>query len=183
MTQATKNPQVEADQTEEQFEEQQAGMPPWLEAVFPWAVSVTGHLGVFLIFAFTVYIGSHQPTDDTVKIIIPMSFADESNMPMVEHPGIDGDPNRDAAQDINEFAKTNGWAEIQSDENSASRLSGSEGENVVDLIATGTGGSIGKGSGGVGTGSGGVQAPYGTPGGGRGIGIGFLSQHRHGAAE
>ena len=176
MTQAAKpvDPQVEADQAEEQFEEQHAGMPPWLEAAFPWAVSVTGHLGIFLIFAFTLYIGSHQAQDDTERIVIPQSFADESNLPMVEHPGIDGDPNRDARQNINEFSKTHGWAEIESADNVATMLSGSEGDNVVDLIATGTGGSVGKGSGGVGKGAGGVQAPYGTPGGGRGIGVKFF---------
>ncbi|MCL2646522.1 MAG: VWA domain-containing protein [Phycisphaerales bacterium] len=180
MTQATKkvDPQVEGNPAKEQFVEEagQAGMPPWLEAAFPWAVSVTGHLGLFLVFAFALYVNAHQPQDDTEKIVIPASFADESNLPMVEHPGIDGDPNRDARQNINEFAKTQGWAQTESKDNVASMLEGSEGDNVVDMIATGTGGSVGRGNGGVGKGSGGVQAPYGVPGGGRGIGVKFFEQ-------
>ena len=67
-----------------------------------------------------------------------------------------------------------GRRRAKSDDNVASMLEGDKGDNAVDMIANGTGGSIGKGQGGNGKGTGGVLAAYGTPGGGNGIGVKFF---------
>ena len=169
-------PQASGAGGEEVMEEPvHAGLPPWLDAAFPWMVSVTFHLGLFLVFTFAIWIHQRPVNDDTEKIIIPSSFQDESNLPQVEHPGLNGDPNRDARQNLIENVKTQGWAETESPDNLQSALAGENAENVADMIALGTGGSIGKGSGGVGKGTGGVLAPYGTPGGGNGIGVKFYN--------
>ena len=168
-------PQASGAGGEEVMEEPvHAGLPPWLDAAFPWMVSVTFHLGLFLVFTFAIWIHQRPVNDDTEKIIIPSSFQDESNLPQVEHPGLNGDPNRDARQNLIENVKTQGWAETESPDNLQSALAGENAENVADMIALGTGGSIGKGSGGTGKGTGGVLAPYGTPGGGSGIGVKFF---------
>ena len=153
--------------------EEHAGLPAWLDAVFPWTASTMGHLGIALIFAFAIYIGMHQPVDDRVQIVIPVGFMDQSVLPVIaEEPGL-GDPNLVTRQDLDPFANTHGFEQIASPDNAISRLQGSGEKDAAELIALGIGVSIGKGKDGVGLGEGGVLAPYGTPsrGGKGGIGI------------
>ncbi|MCL2646419.1 MAG: VWA domain-containing protein [Phycisphaerales bacterium] len=169
MTQATQiNAQMENNPLEEQGD---VGMPAWLEAVFPWSVSVTGHLGLFLVFAFVLYVSVHQAVDDTVPIVIPMFVPDASNLQQVEYKGT-GNLESNTAQNL-KFTTTDGWAQTESLDNVAGMLSGGPGDYMANMIAVGTDAHVGKGPGGAGNGAGGVLAPYGVPNLGGRIGTKF----------
>jgi hypothetical protein len=162
-----------------------SGFPPWLDAAFPWMVSVTFHLGLLLVFAFAIYLYQHKPEEDKEQIIIPSSFTDPAladKQGGIPHPGAGGDPNRDAAQDLVKITKSDGWAQTESKDQVASLLEGQTADNDAMMIAVGSGGSVGRGKGGVGGGNSGVLAPYGTPGGGGGIGpkSNFIGTHGNG---
>lgn len=164
--------QVEGGQGGEEFVVEGGGMPVWLDVAFPWMVSFMLHLGVGLVFVFTMYAFGGAAADNVPDpIVIPSSFEDPSlttgTPGGVPHPGTGDDPNRDAAQDkLKEVMKADGWAQNQSDANAASFLDGATADNDALMITSGSGGSIGKGAGGAGRGEGGPIAPYGTPGGG-----------------
>jgi len=166
--------QVEGEEEQEEFET--GGMPIWLETAFPWMVSFMLHLGIFLIALFVYWAGVKAAEAEMNKepIIIPnaVNADQEGDIPGgVPHPGTGGDPNRDAAQDrIKEVLKSDGWAQKESTDNVSSMLEGASADNDALFIATGSGGSVGKGAGGSGRGEGGPLAPYGTPGGGTGAG-------------
>jgi hypothetical protein len=147
--------------------------PAWLEDTFPWLISGTFHLGVFLIGAFVVYMTVHalSPADEE-PVIIPQSFEDPS---LSEHPGgipnpgVGGDPTRESAQDkLKELAKSEGWAQSESTQNVAGLLGGAAGEAEAAGIFAGMGGSLGGGGGN--SSGGGKVAAYGVPGGGGGTG-------------
>jgi hypothetical protein len=161
-------------QPEEILEEAGAGMPPWLDASLPWMVSLTFHLGILLVAIFAIFMLHPKTDDDREPIALPSSFSDaqlndkEGGIP---HPGLNGDPNRDAAQDkLKDILKSDGTAENESKDTAKDLLEGQTAENDALLITSGSGGSIGKGQGGSGQGNAGVMAPYGVPGGGSGSG-------------
>ena len=149
-----------------------SGMPTWVDAAFPWAVSVLLHIGIFLLVLFASYMANQSMKDDADRelIIIPTAISDPTEQDGSNRPGSGGDPTRDAAQDkIQDVMRTDGWAQTESNQNVAGFLSGNESDTVAMGITRGAGASIGgKGQGGTGTGDGGVLAPYGTPGGGTG---------------
>ena len=177
----SQGPQVQGgDGTGEEEEEvdPSTGMPLWMDIALPWASSVMLHLGVGLIILFLVLVvrpRAGADDEDRANIVIPtatLTDAELGNGGGIPHPGTGGDPNRDAAQDqIKDVLKTDGWASKQSDATANSFLEGDASENVVDAIVRGNGATAGgSGHGGTGQGEGGPLAPYGTPGGGNGMG-------------
>jgi hypothetical protein len=151
-----------------------AHAPHWMDAFFPWVISLTAHFGFFLLAAFITYV-TMQALDhskDGESIIVPNSFEDPA---FSDHPGGipnpgSGDPTRQAAQDkLKELAKSEGWAQNQTMQNVASLLGQNAEVEAVGIFA-GSGASIGAGKNGNGSGEGGSAAAYGAPGGGAGNG-------------
>jgi hypothetical protein len=156
---------------EDEFEEEESGLPPWFDVAAPWMASIIFHLGIGLLVLFLTWfiIKAAKSALDPEPIVIPTSFQDPGTPGGVPNPG-DQNNNRDPAQDkIKDIAKADGWASSESKTNVSSYLSGAPGEQMADLIAAGNGGSTG-GGGGNGFGGGGPISPYGTPGGGLGAG-------------
>ena len=150
-------------------------LSPWLEKSLPWLVSLTFHLGLFLIIVFVIYATRRALTTDADnEIVIPTSFTDPalSPTPGPTAPGSGGDPTRDAAQNnLKDVLKSEGWSQDHSVQNVAGLLEGQTAQADIDFIARGTGGSTGAGKAGSGDSGGGPAAPYGTPGGGTGPGF------------
>lgn len=170
-------PQQTAPMGEEMVADDGSGMPEWLDIALPWAASVMLHLGIGLLVLFMIMAAAkiaEAELEGAEPIIIPQSnMLDPSLGPPggVPNPGIGGDPTRDAAQDkIKDVLNSDGFAQQQSDNTVASMLEGDAGDAVSLAIGRGAGGSMGGGGNGAGRGQGGPLAPYGTPGGGTGIG-------------
>jgi len=159
--------------------EPSAGMPAWMDIGLPWGSSGMLHLGVGLIVLFLALIVRPRiELDDTIGMILPPTMAGEQDPSQngngggIPHPGIGGDPTRDAAQEqIKKVLDTKGWADHESKAKAASFLAGNASANVLGEILRGSGATIGgEGKYGTGSGDGGPSAPWGTPGGGNGIG-------------
>ncbi len=176
--------QVEADQDIEAQDDSPAygtdtGLPPWLEAIFPWAASFMIHVGVGMILMFVVYASkaaSEKEEENAEKIVVPSSFDNPTlGQPPggVVNPGEGTDPSRQAAQDLfPDKGEKDGWASKEGAEEIGQALNGGagQGEVVTDAIFGGTGGKMGGGgSGAGGAGGTGRLAPFGTPGGGSGM--------------
>jgi hypothetical protein len=154
---------------------QAQSLPPWLQKSLPWLVSITFHLGLFLIVAFIFY-ATRQAMDKDAdnEVVIPTSFTDPalSPTPGPTAPGTGHDPSRDAAQDnLKDVLKSDGWSQNNSLQNVAGLLEGQTAQADIDFIARGTGGSTGAGAAGSGDAGGGAASPYGTPGGSGGPGF------------
>ncbi len=143
--------------------------PHWLQASFPWMVSLTFNLGFFLLAVFVAYISAQELTSaDGASIIVPNSFEDPA---LSEHPGgipnqgLGSDPTKVSAQDrLKEIANNEGWAQNNTAQNVTDLLQGQAGDVDLMGIVRGSGGSTGADSG---NGNGGTRvAAYGAPGGG-----------------
>jgi hypothetical protein len=146
-----------------------------MQKSIPWLVSITFHLGLFLIIAFVVYATSRALNNDADhEIVIPTSFTDPalSPTPGPTAPGTGGDPAREAAQNnLKDLLKSDGWSQAKSPDNVAGLLEGQTAQNDVDFFARGTGGGTGAGTVSSGNAGGGPAAPYGAAGGGSGPGF------------
>ncbi len=164
------NTAADQDQLEEELGEE-SGLPPWFDVAAPWMASIVFHLGIGLLVLFLAWtiVKAAAAIPEAESIVIPTSLQDISSTPGGQpNPG-EMNSSRDSAQDKIKAMKSDGWAQSESNSNVASVLSGATGEQAVQGIFLGKGGSTG-GSGGNGLGSGGPIAPYGTPGGGMGSG-------------
>lgn len=154
-------------------EEAAGGLPPWVEAAFPWAASFLLHLGFFLLLAFTLFAVNRATKEEAIEqIVIPTATVDPDagTAGGIPNPGSGGDPTRDVAQDkMRDVVRTDGWASHESKTSVSSVLAGDASDSVADAIYAGGGATVGgQGKGGSGQGDGGVVAPFGVPGGGTG---------------
>jgi hypothetical protein len=156
-----------------EFLESVTAAPGMMELAFPWAVSVMFHMGIGLLFLFVFFATRqvHRDDNDIEQIIVPVANlgSDPGKPGGVEHPGLGGDPTRDAAQDRIKTMTADGWADKPATDNNVQKFlgGGDAGESVAEGIFVGSGGSLGgTGKGGMGGGDGGPLAPFGTPGGG-----------------
>jgi hypothetical protein len=154
---------------------------PFVQEVMPFLTSVILHLSLALILwkgveAFVEY----SRADNSEQVFMPTATMEEGPEGGIPHPGLGGDPTRDAAQDkVPDVTDTTGWAEKAGPMTTAVLGGGggeSGGESVIGIGGSGMGkgSSVGAGIGtGFGSGEGdgtGPLAPYGIPGGGGGIG-------------
>ena len=147
-------------------------LPDWQDAFFPWMISLTFHVAIGLVVAFTVFLAYRTAKGKEADvIIIPNSFEDPafSEHPGgIPHPGENGDPNKDAMQALRDRLKNDGWN--QAGQSAPNPLSAMGGADEAPWIAAGKGGSVGTGKSGE-SGSEGSAAAYGVPGGGSGAGL------------
>jgi hypothetical protein len=134
------------------------------------------HVGIILLGIITVK--AVEKVVQIVKqeqIIIPESTMSEGDdIGGIPHPGLGGDPTRDARQDIDDSVKdSTGIAEQKGVTNLEAAGSGGDtvGESLIGVGSNTAYGGKGTGTGtGTGTGVTGDLAPFGIPGGGGGIG-------------
>jgi hypothetical protein len=139
---------------------------PWVQNVLPLATSLVFHVtiiavGILLWKAAPLLI---NPNKD--QVIIPESKSIEKNaMPGgIEHPGLNSDKTRDAAQDLTKDTDDKGFSTSVSNNMAASGGPGSEESSFEGAKA-----SSGNASNAFGGGAGGGTAPWGVPGGGGGL--------------
>jgi hypothetical protein len=139
---------------------------PWVQNVLPLATSLALHVGI-IILGIALYKAVQEvanPNKD--QVIIPESKAMEKNaMPGgIEHPGLNNDKTRDAAQDMIKNSPEDGFSTSKSNNLAAAGGPGSESTEFEG--ANKSGGSAGNAFGNSG---GGGTAPWGVPGGGGGL--------------
>jgi hypothetical protein len=157
---------------------------PFVQNGLPFVTSLILHLSVIILLAMLIRPFVAPPGVSKEQIIVPDAEM-VTNQPAggIPHPGLGGDPTRDAAQD--QFPDvprdTKGIAEKPGPTLQASLMTGGGAgdESGAQIIGIGAG-ALGKGRGtgagaGAGFGSGdgdnaGALAPFGVPGGGGGIG-------------
>lgn len=157
---------------------------PFVQNGLPFVTSLVLHLSVIILLAMLLKPFIAPPPVSKEQIIVPEAEM-VTNQPAggIPHPGLGGDPTRDAAQD--QFPDvprdTKGIAEKAGPSLQVSLMTGGgAGEEAgANIIGVGPG-SLGRGRGtGAGTGAGygsgdgdnaGALAPFGVPGGGGGIG-------------
>jgi hypothetical protein len=152
---------------------------PFVQNVLPFITSLTLHLTLIIIVGLLVSVYKNVTLNvNREQIIIPDSEMTEEGPPGgIPHPGLGGDPTRDAAQDkFPDVPKDSKGIALNPGPNlQVSLMGGGAGsEEGSSLIGVGPGGGVGNGIGtGVGSGEGdgtGLLAPFGAPGGGGGIG-------------
>lgn len=146
---------------------------PWVQNGLPIVTSILVHAGLILLGFLTYTAYKQAVTVSQEQIIVPDAAIVAGDVGGIPNPGLDGDPNRPAASDlVPENSQSEGWNKLPSQSMQAAVLGGSGDTESDTIIGVGAGSSIGKGKGiGVGSGDGeGAAAPFGVPGGGRGIG-------------
>ncbi len=145
---------------------------PWVQNVLPLATSLALHLALIVIGYATYKAVEKVATVVKEQIIIPESTLAETGPPGgIPHPGLGGDPTRDAAQDLIKETQDSGWSAKASDQLNQAVLGGSAPDAEASSITVGANAITGKGEGiGGAGGQGGQLAPFGVPGGGNGAG-------------
>jgi hypothetical protein len=159
---------------------------PFVQSVLPFLTSLVLHISLIIIGLVTFQVVKVVVTPrEKEQIIVPDSdiqATEDQPEGGIPHPGLGGDPTRDAAQDkFPDVPKdSKGIADVKGPNMLASLAGGGGGETDIgaSVIGIGPGGSSGTGIGtgkGTGLGSGdgdgsGVLAPFGVPGGGGGVG-------------
>ncbi len=148
---------------------------PWVQTVVPFATSFIVHVAIIVM---GIVLATQVPQVYEVireQIIIPdatmIEGADPGGIP---NPGLGGDPNRAAAQDIDPTISPDatGLSNTQVQTLNQSLMGGGSESAGTNPLAIGPNvGARGRGGTGMGEGeSGGGMAPFGIPGGGGGIG-------------
>ena len=146
---------------------------PWVQNALPFITSLVIHVTLIVMGLLLIkpYIAAQVVSQE--QVIVPDAAIVEGDVGGIPNPGLDGDPTRPAASDlVPENTQSDGWNKLPSKSLQAAVLGGSGDTPNDSLIGIGAGTSIGKGKGlGVGSGEGsGAAAPFGVPGGGRGVG-------------
>ena len=156
---------------------------PFVQDILPFVTSFLLHAGLIAMGLLTAKAIQEVIYATKEPVIIPdATIVEGAEIGGIPHPGLGGDPTRDAAQDQFKDVPpdSTGLAQKPSQDLTNALVGGGGGENDDNTIAQGlSSGSFGKGSGfgtgmgtgvGQGTGEGGALAPFGRPGGGGGIG-------------
>ncbi|HEY7088003.1 MAG TPA: hypothetical protein VH518_07930 [Tepidisphaeraceae bacterium] len=149
---------------------------PAVQSMLPLATSIIFHMAVvvvgFLLIGKLPIIT--QPTRE--QVIIPeAAMVDGAEVGGIPNPGLGGDPNLAAAQNVDpNITAADGWSSKRS-ESLTTTLMGGEASDAQDSVIglgsrSGIAGSGGPGAGGAGGDGGGPMAPFGVPGGGAGLG-------------
>jgi hypothetical protein len=147
----------------------------WILSVLPLATSLALH-ATLIVIGLALFKAIPKITEVVrEQIIIPeATLADNGPPGGIPHPGLGGDPTRDAAQDLNKDVPQDsaGWSAKASNQLNQALL-GDPASADSNTITLGPGVSLGgKGAdiGGVGGEGAGQLAPFGVPGGGNGAG-------------
>jgi hypothetical protein len=155
---------------------------PFVQNVLPFLTSLLLHAGIVIFGIATYKVAQAIVSKVKEQVIIPEATMTNGPEGGIPHPGLGGDPNRDAAQD--KFpdvpADSQGINDKPSKDLTTALQGGGSGDSSDTIIGQSMiGGGMGKGHGtgsgtgeGVGSGGdgGGALAPFGVPGGGGGIG-------------
>ncbi len=159
---------------------------PLMQDVMPFATSLLLHIVLIVLGVIIAKQVVERLSPPKVQVIVPDATNVDGPEGGIPHPGLGGDPNRDAKQD--KFpdiqADPNGWADKPSQTISNTVMGGGSGESADSGVigVSAAGGGYGKGTNKLGSGSGtgfgsgtegdggGPLAPFGIPGGGGGIG-------------
>ncbi len=155
---------------------------PFVQDVLPFLTSLMMHVAIVVIGVVTLHVVQIQSKKVEVQTDFGESTIDTSQMPqvLVAHPGLGGDPTRDAAQDKYPDVKdAHGFSESPGTDMTSLLAGGGDSDDTsTKLIGVGPGKGFGKGTGyGSGVGNGGPLAPFGPPGGGGGLGVKFLGSN------
>jgi hypothetical protein len=145
----------------------------WVQNALPFVTSLAIHVALIVLGWMLIKPYIAQQVISQEQVIVPDAAIVEGDVGGIPNPGLDGDPTRSAASDlVPENTRSDGWNKLPSKSLQAAVLGGSGDTPNDSLIGIGAGATIGKGKGlGVGSGDGeGASAPFGVPGGGRGIG-------------
>jgi hypothetical protein len=149
---------------------------PWVQDFLPLATSILFHAAIIVI-GLATYQAVKTFTEVTKEQpLIPDAAIVDGDAGGIPHPGLGGDPTRDAAQDQFKDVPTqqDAW-NTKPSESLAQTLAGAQGETTESMIGQGPNSAFGTATGapngsGAGDAAGGALAPYGLPGGGGGIG-------------
>ena len=181
---APENPEVEIKELTHQ-EQKSFWQQPFVQNVLPFLTSLVLHIGLLVFGYMMLKVGQAVVVALRQEQIIVPEAEMVANGPEggIPHPGLGGDPTRDAAQDrFPDVPKdSKGLAEKPGPTLQVSLIGGgggeADGQTAIGLganSAIGTGGGVGAGLGkGFGSGEGdgtGALAPFGVPGGGGGLG-------------
>ncbi len=148
---------------------------PWVQNILPLATSLVLHIGIIAVglALYTAYKVVAQPKHDQVIIPESKSMGKNAVPGGIPHPGLGGDANRDAAQDLIKDVKDDGFTANPTNSIAAAAGGGAGDTDNSFLGANAAGGhghGVGAGSGNAfGSGAGGGTAPWGVPGGGGGL--------------
>jgi hypothetical protein len=155
---------------------------PFVQDMLPFITSLVLHIGLVALGILTYKTAQVIMQASKEPMVIPSEvIIDGAEVGGIEHPGLGGDPTRDAAQDLDKNVPpdSTGIAEKPTDSlQNALKGGGAGDDNDNDIAAGLQSGPFGKGTGtgngtgsGMGTGTGGgPAAPFGIPGGGGGLG-------------
>jgi hypothetical protein len=147
-----------------------------VQNILPLATSVLFHAAIIVIGLLTYQAVKTFTEVTKEQVLIPDAAIVDGDVGGIPHPGLGGDPTRDAAQDEFKDVQTqkNAW-NTKPSESLAQTLAGAQGETTESMIGAGPNSAFGTATGapngsGAGEAAGGALAPYGLPGGGGGIG-------------
>jgi hypothetical protein len=149
---------------------------PLVQNLVPLATSVVLHLvvivvGVLLVRSYPMLVSAVRE-----QITIPdAAIIDGAEIGGIPNPGLGGDPNLSAAQNVDPNITTaDGWYDKRSESLTTTLMGGGSSEAADSVIGlgqrSGIAGTAGSGVGGSGGDGGGPMAPFGVPGGGQGLG-------------
>ena len=146
----------------------------WVQNVLPLLTSVTFHacLIVIGILGYQAYRIVAQPLRE--QVIVPeAAIVEGQELGGIPNPGLGGDPNLAAAQNVDPRAVSQGWADKRSESLTTTLMGGATVDSTDSIIGlgahSGASGPVGRGTG-EGSSAGGPLAPFGVPGGGQGLG-------------
>ncbi len=143
---------------------------PWVQNILPLATSLVLHVALITI-GILLFKAVHEAVDmNKEQAVIPESKPiGKNDAPSgIPHPGLGGDPLRDAAQDVTHDTQPDSFNQDPSNK-MANAMAGGNSDSASDGGAGRHSGS-GKGNNAFGGGGGGGAAAFGIPGGGAGLG-------------
>jgi hypothetical protein len=152
---------------------------PFVQNMLPFLTSLMMHAAIIVIGVATLKVVTIEAKKTELQTETPEGTIEDANMPqvLVAHPGLGGDPTRDAMQDKYPDVKdAHGFSEDPGTDMTSLLKGGGESDDPGSIIGLGVGKGFGMGTGyGSGKGNGGPLAPFGPPGGGGGLGVKFIT--------
>src|SRR5262245_13311882 len=149
---------------------------PMVQNLLPLTTSVVLHVIVIVIGIIFLRSTPMILTATREQITIPdAAIIDAAQTGGIPNPGLGGDPNLSAAQNVDPNVTTaDGWYDKRSESLTTTLMGGGSSDAQDSVIGLGTrhgvAGTGGSGTGGSGGEAGGPMAPFGVPGGGQGLG-------------
>jgi len=149
---------------------------PTVQNLLPLATSIVFHLALLIIGYALLKTVPQMVSPTREQVIIPeAAIVENADVGGLPNPGLGGDPNLSAAQDVDpHITAADGWSQKRSESLTSTLMAGAApdaADSVIGLgLRSGIAGTAREGSGGAGGEGGGPVAPFGVPGGGQGLG-------------